>query len=123
MPKRLLVTGSRTWDDTELVRRALAAYGQAGDTLVTGGCPRGADAIAEQIWRGRGRRRPVETWPAEWDKCGRSAGPRRNQAMVASLAPDRGDLVLAFIRDGSRGASQCARAAEAAGITVVRHER
>jgi hypothetical protein len=36
MPKRLLVTGSRTWDDTDLVRRALIAYGQPGDTLVTG---------------------------------------------------------------------------------------
>jgi hypothetical protein len=119
MPKRILVTGSRTWDP---VRRALIAHGQPGDILVTGGCPHGADVIAERIWRGLDSERPVERHPADWAKWGRRAGPRRNQQMVDSLTPDRGDLVLAFIRDESRGASQCARAGEQAGLTVVRYE-
>jgi hypothetical protein len=42
--------------------------------------------------------------------------------MVDSLTPESG-ICLAFIRDDSRGASQCTRAAEQAGITVVRYER
>jgi hypothetical protein len=122
MTRRILVTGSRTWCDDAAIHTALRARGRPGDTLVTGGCPRGADAIAERCWRGLAGQRPTETWPARWDTWGRSAGPRRNQAMVESLTPDR-DLVLAFIHRGSRGASQCARAAEQAGLTVIRDDR
>jgi hypothetical protein len=121
MSKRLLITGSRAWDDAELIRQALVDHGQAGDTLVTGGA-RGADAIAEHIWCRLDDHRPAETWPADWVTWGRSAGPRRNQAMVDSLTAER-DLVLAFIRDSSRGASQCARAAEQAGLSVYRYDR
>jgi hypothetical protein len=121
MSKRLLVTGSRTWNDPELVCRALVAYGQPGDTLLTGGAG-GVDAIAERVWRGLGGQRPIEAWPAQWQLHARAAVPIRNQQMIDSLTPESG-IGLAFIRDRSRGASQCARAAERAGITVVRYER
>jgi hypothetical protein len=48
-PFRLLVTGSRTWDDVSRVEHALAvilARHPEGIVLVHGACPRGADAIA-----------------------------------------------------------------------------
>jgi hypothetical protein len=122
MTRRILVTGSRTWCDEAAIHTALRAHGRPGDTLVTGGCPRGADAIAERVWRGLDGHRPIERHEASWQTHGRAAGPIRNRQMVQTLSADI-DIVLAFIAGGSRGASQCARAGEQAGLTVIRDER
>jgi hypothetical protein len=111
---RVLVTGSRTWTDEEAIADALAGHWHDGNALlITGACPRGADEIAERIWRARGGL--VERHPADWD-TGRDAGMRRNAAMVALGA----DVCLAFVRDGSPGATHAARLAEQAGIPVHR---
>jgi len=112
-PRRVLVTASRTWEDTSTIRRALAEqWGDGTAVLVSGACPRGGDRIAEMIWRGWGGR--VERHPADWRAHGRGAGLRRNGEMVAAGA----DVCLAFIRDGSRGATHTARLAHEAGIPV-----
>ena len=83
--------------------------------LVTGGCPRGADAIAERLWGSWGGQ--VERHPADW-ATGRGAGFARNAAMVTLGAA----ACLAFIRDNSPGASHAARLAGQAGIPVHRYD-
>lgn len=107
---RVLVTGSRTWDDAGVIAGALAKHYREGAVLVSGACPRGADALAEEYWRLLGGL--VERHPADWEHFGKRAGPRRNAQMVNAGA----DLCVAFIRDGSAGASHCAGLARAAGI-------
>lgn len=118
-PYRILVTGSRTWDDHDLVRDALtmAIYQNVPAVIVHGACLSGADAIASW-WVRRYKFLGVteEPHPADWKLHHRAAGPRRNKAMVDLGA----DLVLAFIRNGSRGATGCAALAEAAGIPTKR---
>jgi hypothetical protein len=121
-PYRILVTGSRDWDDYDLVRDALtmAIYQNVPAVIVHGACPRGADAIASWwIRRYRFLGLTEERHPANWQLNGKRAGFIRNAHMVNLGA----DVVLAFIKDGSRGASHTAALAEAAGIPVRRWEQ
>jgi hypothetical protein len=121
---RILVTGSRTWDDRRRVRRALTGVAlERGDfhgiVVVHGACPTGADALADE-WATNHDDWGVtaERHPADWDRHGKRAGFIRNAEMVATGA----DLCLAFIKDGSRGATMTADLAEKAGIPTMRHE-
>ena len=123
-PYRILVTGSRDWEDGRSLHGALVdlwrTAAQSGPlVIVHGACPTGADAHAAYwVWGHRVLGDPIreERHPADWTAHGRGAGPVRNRAMVTAGA----DVCLAFIRNGSRGATGCAALAEAAGIPVRR---
>lgn len=122
---RILVTGSRDWTDEVVIVNALddAIWNSEVNTnnevtVVSGACPSGADALAEQVARDNDMQ--VERHPAQWHvdgKYDRSAGFKRNAEMVALGA----DLCLAFILNGSRGATHTANLAEKAGIPTRRY--
>jgi hypothetical protein len=127
---RVLVTGSRrlgterddegfltaeSWSQIKWLRDMLTIYLSNGGTVVHGGCPTGADCIADNLSRDLGLVGvTVERHPADWSK-GRKAGPERNQGMVDLGA----DICLAFPLGESRGTRDCMRRARAAGIPVV----
>ncbi|WP_392971070.1 SLOG family protein [Streptomyces sp. LN245] len=128
-PYRILVTGSRDWQGIGVVRRALAEVlailpNDQPLVVVHGDCPTGADIMAK-AWAlttftpactDDFERVTEEPHPAAWHVHGNKAGPIRNKAMV-----DKGaDVCLAFIRNGSRGASHTAALAERAGIPTRR---
>jgi hypothetical protein len=86
-----------------------------------------SDAIA-QAWATQriteGRPVTVEPIPAPWDLLGAVAGPYRN-GFMAGLLVGRGVQpvgCVAYIVEGSRGASGCANFAEHVGIPVRRYE-
>lgn len=119
---RIGVTISRTWDDYMAVEAALYEACQGVQTIsfhkvtVVHGAS-GMDWFIAGVAHTLGM--DIEAHLADWELWGRSAGMRRNQEMV-----DRGaDLWLAFIKNGSRGATHCAQAAERAGIPVRRYEQ
>lgn len=85
-----------------------------GLVIVHGACGRGADAFAAKAALDLGIRQ--EIYPADWNRYGRAAGPRRNAEMVAAGA----GACIAFIRNGSPGATGCADLAEKAGIKTMR---
>lgn len=121
---RILVTGSRDWEDWQELSFQLFKYASSTYeyvTVVHGHCPTGADAMADYVGAellgfmeitGVG----VERHPADWDQYGKSAGFRRNAEMVNLGA----DICLAFIKNGSKGATMTADLAEKAGIPVKR---
>lgn len=123
---RILVTGSRDWEDRQsLVYRLMehdpcAEHGDCNAdcpriTVVHGACPTGADAMAAEFALQWGV--DVEAHPADWEQHGRRAGFVRNAEMVELGA----DVCLAFIKDGSKGATMTADLAEQAGIPVRRY--
>jgi YspA, cpYpsA-related SLOG family len=120
-PFRLLVTGSRTWDDAHTIEQALAVIldrHPESVLLVHGACPRGADAIAA-AYAARTPGYRIEAHPADWRRYGLAAGYRRNAEMIALGA----DGCAAFVRGGSPGSSSAVRLARAAGIPVWLHAR
>lgn len=119
---RVLVTGSREWDDMQELRYALihaAALRLDSVVIVHGACPSGADAMAAEWARDYGVQ--AEEHPADWDGCGKAAGFIRNAEMVSLGA----DLCLAFYKQGAgnKGTHHCASQAEKAGIPVRRVTR
>ena len=118
-PFRLLVAGSRTWDDTAVIEHALAATlapHPGGVLLVHGACPRGADAIAA-AYAARTPGYRIEAHPADWRRHGRGAGQLRNAEMVRLGAQG----CAAFLRGASPGTTATIRRARAAGIPAWVH--
>ena len=124
---RVLVTGSREFDNLEMIDEALYNVwfdniGHDSDdklVIIEGGAV-GADRLAAKSATGNPDVCILEEYPAQWNLHGKAAGPIRNQQML-----DTGvDLVLAFYKKGAgnRGTQDMVNRAEAAGVTVVRYE-
>lgn len=152
---RILITGSRDWDDYNTIARAIsiaiddlisANPNDKEIVIVDGACSTGADELAHEFAnklsglmnmpREKTTHRysiKTERHLAKWQSpCAKDckhkvirgpmyyyscAGPTRNKLMVSLGA----DICLAFIKNGSRGASGTAKLAEQAGIKVVRY--
>jgi len=114
---RVLITGSRDWADPDWIKVVLESLSHefSGPITIIHGDARGADRYAAQIAEGLGYN--VESFPAQWQTHGRRAGYLRNIEMVRAGA----DLCLAFIKNGSRGASMCADLAERDGVETRRY--
>lgn len=118
MATRILITGSRTWTDTEYIRQVFTSLNETIDqdiTLVSGHCPKGADMLGEKIALELGW--DVELHPADWNQHGRKAGFIRNQKMVDSQ-PDK---LVAFIHNKSKGAAMTVQIAKKVNLPIVVH--
>lgn len=109
---KVLVCGGRDYADRARVERVLDdLYVKNGITEVIEGRAKGADSLAED-WA-MGRNVALRHFPADWDRYGRGAGPRRNRQMLVEGEPD---LVVAFL--GGRGTANMVSQAEKAGVPV-----
>lgn len=77
---RVLIAGSRDIVDPALIEKAVAESGFTITTLICGMAPRGVDRMAFEWAKAKGI--PVEEYPADWDRYGKSAGMRRNRTMI-----------------------------------------
>ena len=97
---RYIIAGPRTWTNDKFVDHILDQYVAFGDTVITGKCPTGVDKMAEDYAERRFAK--LETYPADWDKHGKAAGPIRNRDMAEDCRYSGGILIA--IWDGkSRG--------------------
>ncbi len=102
MPKdyRLVVAGCRTFHDYSVasseIEKILQKLDAEYSVIIVSGCAEGADKLGEKY--AAEHNLTIERFPAEWDKYGKYAGPRRN-AQMARIA----DAVLVFWDGKSRG--------------------
>lgn len=100
---RYVIAGSRTIEmGPENLRKVLellkVEIHPGFDMILAGECPSGPDAAAKAY--ARWKKIDYQGYPADWDKHGKAAGPRRN----ADMARDADALIL--IWDGeSRGST------------------
>lgn len=109
----VLVCGGRDFNDALTLGSWLGGiHKQHGITLLIEGGAEGADFMAREFaeWQGI----PVKTYPADWEKHGRSAGPIRNRRMLVEGKPD---LVVAF--EGGKGTANMVDQAQKAGVRVL----
>lgn len=116
---RVLITGSRDWDNPTLIAEQLRDLPE--DAVLVHGGAKGADRMAAYGW-GERWGRMVEEHPAEWNRrpdgsYDRAAGYKRNEKMVNLGA----DICFAFLAngDGNKGTRHCANLAHKAGIPVI----
>lgn len=113
--RHVAVCGGRDFDDFALMDAALKESLRPNDVVVSGGA-RGADTLAAIIATALGHE--VKIIRAEWKRYGRSAGPIRNRALLASYPVS---LLLAF--PGGRGTADMVTICLLRGITVDQVQR
>jgi len=94
---RILFCGDRSWTNYKVICDVMIEH---QPTVVIEGGANGADSLALEAAEAFDVR--VQSFPAEWDKYGKAAGPIRNTRMLNEGKPD---LVIAFHDDlqNSRG--------------------
>ena len=110
---RVIIAGCRTYDDYDSLK-AYADYKLSrieDDIEIISGGARGADALGERYAKEKGY--SIKRFPAEWERYGRSAGPRRNEAMAKYA-----DALLAYWDGESRGTKNMIELAKANGLKV-----
>lgn len=138
---KVVFTGSRNWpyyqpvwDDLyDLAGQAIDA-GHSTLHVYVGDCPTGVDDDVDSWCENspfvsdfsdptREKRVHVKlhTFHAEWDKCGKGAGPIRNAQMVEAACADGVEDVQyrAYMLNGSAGTMNCVGHLETAGVPGV----
>lgn len=109
---RVIVCGGRNYADEAFVETELdRLHSNKPIKLLMHGGATGADALAA-AWAERSGVK-VEEFQAYWKKYGKSAGPRRNRAMIQYGEPD---LVVAF--PGGDGTTDMVKKARSAKIPI-----
>ena len=97
---KVIIAGSRYFNNYELLRQyvdhILQNVSQKESIEIVSGGAKGADELGERYAKERGYK--ITCFPAEWNKYGRAAGPKRNEQMG-----DYADALIAFWDGESRG--------------------
>ena len=100
MQKRVVVAGCRNYENYSEAKRyidyCISAISKKYELIfLSGGC-RGADSLGERYASENGYK--LEIYQADWERYGKSAGPRRNKEMA-----EKADYVICFWDGKSRG--------------------
>lgn len=115
---RVIVAGSRNFNDYKLLRKTLSEYLSDIDRdqieIISGGA-KGADTLGEMFARRNDLK--LTRFPADWDTYGKSAGFRRNAEMAKYAAEEQG-MVFAFWDGQSKGTKHMIELGKNVGLSV-----
>lgn len=109
---RTIIAGSRGITSPHIVDSAARASG-IDVTVVLSGTANGADKLGEAWAEANGI--PVERYPADWNKHGKSAGYKRNELMAT-----KADALIAIWDGESKGTKHMMDIATRAGLKVYK---
>lgn len=113
---KIIIAGGRDFANYSLLKNTcdnlLRESSRLHDIVIVSGHAKGTDLLGEQYARERGY--GIETYPADWRKHGRVAGPIRNFQM-AGIA----DALIAFWDGKSRGTKNMIDLANRKGLEVA----
>lgn len=113
---RVIVCGSRKFDDKELLYKTLDDVLAELETVeIVSGHAQGADRLAEEYANERSLKLIV--FPANWKRYGKVAGPIRNKGML-EYALQADPLVIAFWDGKGSGTKNMISLAEKAGTEM-----
>ena len=99
--KRIIIAGTRTFDNYDLLNKTIIKYCKAnllhsnGIEIVCGGA-KGADELGKQF--AENHKTAIKIFPADWDTHGKAAGPIRNKQMALYSS-----VLIAFWDGKSKG--------------------
>lgn len=111
---RVIIAGGRYFSDYELLKEKCDEFLQdetGEEIVIISGHALGADSLDERYAQERGFK--IETYPADWKKYGRAAGPIRNEQM-ANIA----NALIAFWDGKSKGTKNMINLAKKKGLQV-----
>lgn len=116
---RVIIAGSRKYNDYQKLKekcdRILSEKLADSniEVIIVSGHASGADTLGERYASEKGLK--TEIHPADWDKYGRAAGPKRNAEMAASA-----DALIAFPKNGeeNRGTKNMIKLARDKGLSI-----
>lgn len=110
---KVIIAGGRDFSDYDLLEQTLRELyeGQNDKFEIVSGTARGADQLGERFARRAGFE--IKSFPADWNKYGKSAGYRRNAEMA-----DYADVLVAFWDQKSRGTMHMIDLAKSKGLEV-----
>ncbi len=98
--KRVVIAGCRDYTNYDEAKKyidfCISNIRKKYEIVIVSGCASGADALGEKYANENGLK--IEKHPANWEKYGRSAGPRRNKQMA-----EVSDYVICFWDEKSKG--------------------
>jgi predicted Rossmann fold nucleotide-binding protein DprA/Smf involved in DNA uptake len=117
---RVIIAGSRYFNNYELLKKQcdLILQNRQPNVIVISGKARGADSLGERYAKERGYQ--IIEFPADWNRYGRRAGPKRNELMAQNA-----DGLIAFWDGKSKGTANMINLANRYGlkVAIVRTDR
>ncbi|MFN5416467.1 MAG: DUF2493 domain-containing protein [Flavobacteriia bacterium] len=111
---RIIIAGSRDFDDYEMLKSALDNYlfHNSKEVQIVSGGSSGADKLGERYAKENNFQ--LKVFPADWKSHGKSAGPIRNRLMA-----ENADVLFAFWNGKSVGTADMITRASKKGLEVL----